>query len=63
MLKYTEVNSERCSGKECFFLLGFAACKTEKPLQGMKLQEKDKEKEENHVGKLFRKNPKIKGIY
>ena len=44
-----------------FLLLGFTSCKAKKPLQGMKLQEKE-EKDEKHIGKLFIKNPKIKGV-
>ena len=36
--------------------------KTWKPLQGMKLHEEKKEKNEKHIQKLFRKNLKI-GVY
>ena len=45
-----------------FFWLRFTQCKAQRPPQGMVLQEKE-EKDENHIGKLFRKKPKIKGIY
>ena len=29
----------------------------------MELQEKEEEKDEKHIRKLFRKNPDIKGVY
>ena len=29
----------------------------------MELQEKEEEKDEKHIQKLFRKNPNIKGVY
>ena len=29
----------------------------------MEVQEKEEEKDKKHIGKLFRKNPKIKGVY
>ena len=35
----------------------------EQLLQGMKLQEKEEENNEKHIGKLFREKPKTKGIY
>ena len=41
----------------CFLKLRFTQRKAEQPLKDMGLQEK----EETHVGKLFTKNPKIKG--
>ena len=34
---------------------------TVQPLKGMEVQEKE-EKYEKHMGKLFSKNPKIKGV-
>ena len=46
-----------------FFKLGFTPCKAEQPLQGMELKEKEKEKDENHIGELFIKNPKINCVY
>ena len=46
-----------------FFQMGFIPCKAEQPLQGMELQEKEEEKDEKDMGKLFRKNPKKKGVY
>ena len=36
--------------------LGFTPYKAEKPLQGMKLQEIEEEKDVKHIRKLFRKN-------
>ena len=47
---------------ETFFKLSFTLCKAEQPLRGMKLQEKE-EKDENHRGELFRKNPRKKYLY
>ena len=41
--------------------MGFTPCKAELPLWGMKLQEKDEEKDKKQTGKLFRKNLLIKG--
>ena len=38
-------------------------CKAEQLLKGMKLQEKEEETDEKHIGKLIRKNLKIKGTY
>ena len=35
----------------------------EQLLQGMKLQEKEEENNEKHIGKLFREKLKTKGIY
>ena len=35
--------------------------KDEEPLQGMKLEEHIEDKYEKHIGKLIKKNPKIKG--
>ena len=35
----------------------------QQPLLGMELQEKEKEKDKKYLGKMFRKNPKIKGVY
>lgn len=31
--------------------------------QGTGLQEKEEKKEEKNMGRLFRKNPRIKGVY
>ena len=45
-----------------FLKLGFTPCKTEQPLQGMKLQEKEI-KDDNHRGGLLRKNPRQKCAY
>ena len=42
--------------------MGFNPWKAEQPLQGMELKEKE-EKDEKHIGKLFRKNPKKKSVY
>ena len=39
--------------------MSFIPCKAEQPLQGMELQEKE-EKDENHRGKLYRKNSRKK---
>ena len=43
----------------------FIACKTKQSLQDMELelQEKEEEKDEKHIEKLFRKSPSIKGVY
>ena len=37
-----------------------ALCKTEQPLQRMKLQEREKEKEGKCMGKMIRKKPSMK---
>lgn len=44
--------------------MGFIACKTKQSLQDMELelQEKEEEKDEKHIEKLFRKNLKEKGV-
>ena len=46
--------------------MGFTPCKTEEPLGGMELQEKEEERKEKkyekHAGKQFRKNLKIKDV-
>ena len=47
------------SSNRHFFKLSFTPCKAEQPLRGMELQEKE-EKDENHRGKLYRKNPRKK---
>ena len=39
--------------------MGVSTCKAKKPLLDNKLQEKD----EKHIEKLLRENPKIKHIY
>ena len=53
-------DSPKVLTKQTFFKkLGFSPCKTEQPLQGMKIQAKY----EKHTEKLFRKNPKIEGVY
>ena len=39
---------------------GFTLCKVGKPLQGRVLQEEKEEKDKKHLGKLFRKDLKIK---
>ena len=41
----------------------FTPHKAEQPLKSMELHEQQEEKDEKHIGKLFRKNPKIKGVY
>ena len=38
-------------------------CKSEQPLQCLVLQENEEENDQKHLGELFRKNPKIKGVY
>ena len=43
-----------------FFLLRFTPYKAEQQYQGIELQEKEKDKDEKHIGMLFTKNPKIK---
>ena len=43
-----------------FFVWGFTLCKVGKPLQGRVLQEEKEEKDKKHLGKLFRKDLKIK---
>ena len=43
-------------------LIRTLTCKTEQPLKGMKPQEKE-ERDEKHIGKLFRENPETKGVY
>ena len=55
--KVTQITQKNL-GKEPFLKIGFTLYKIEKPLKGMGLQEKEKEKEELHIGKLFRKNVK-----
>ena len=40
--------------------MGFTLCKVGKPLQGRVLQEEKEEKDKKHLGKLFRKDLKIK---
>ena len=45
-----------------FFKFDFTPCKVEQPLQGLELQEQE-EKDENHGVKLYKKNPRKKGIY
>ena len=45
-----------------FLKLGFSPCKTEQPLPGMKLQEKET-KGDNHRGNMLRKNPRKKCVY
>ena len=45
-----------------FLELGFSPCKTEQPLPGMKLQEKEI-KGDNHRGNMLRKNPRKKCVY
>ena len=42
-----------------FFFMGVSTCKAKKPLLDNKLQEKD----EKHIEKLLRENPKVKHIY
>ena len=42
--------------------LGFTVCKAKQPLQGIELKEKEEEKDEKHLGKLFKENPKIEGV-
>ena len=42
--------------------LGFTPCKTEKPLPGMELQEKEIN-DDNNRGNLLRKNPRKKCVY
>ena len=43
-----------------YLKLGFNPCKAEQPLQTMELQEK--EKDEKHLRKRFRKNQTITGV-
>ena len=45
-----------------FLKLGFTPCKTEQPLPGMKLQEKEIN-DDNNRGNLLRKNPRKKCVY
>ena len=45
-----------------FFQLGFTPSKTEQPLQGMKLQEKEAQKRLKHTGELFRKNLQLTDV-
>ena len=47
----------------CFFQLRFTPCKTEQLLKGMQLQEKEEQKAEMHLEKLFKENPNKKGVY
>ena len=42
------------------FWISVTTCKTEQPPQGMQLQEN---KDENHRGKLYRKDTREKGFY
>ena len=42
--------------------MGFTPCNIKQPLQGRELQEKE-EKDEKHIAKLFKKNPKTLGAY
>ena len=60
---FSEVNWALNFGREfdhqksfVFFQVGFIPCKFEQKLQGM--ESKEKEKDEKHTEKLFRKNPK-----
>ena len=46
-----------------FCKLGFTLHKAEQPLQGTKLKEKGKDKDEKYVAKLIRRNLKIKSVY
>lgn len=46
-----------------FFYLGFTHCMAEHPLQGIGLQEKEHENNENYIGQLYRKNPEIRNVY
>ena len=50
-------------GVSFFKKSGLFPFKAEQLLQGMELLDKKGEKDEKHIGKLFRKNPKIKGVY
>ena len=49
-------------GEPIFLKLGFTPYTAEEPLRGMELQEKE-EKDENHREKLYRKNPRKKGVF
>ena len=42
--------------------MGFTTCKTEQPLQGIKLQEKKNTVRLSHIGNLFRKNLHLKDV-
>ena len=42
---------------------GFIRCKSEQPLLDMVLHEKEEEKDEKYIGKLFRKSLVIKETY
>ena len=50
----------KCIAVLAVFLLRFTPYKAEQQYQGIVLQEKEKDKDEKHIGKLFTKNPKIK---
>ena len=41
-----------------FFLIGFHSQWTKQPLTGMELQNKDEDKEENHISKANQEEPK-----
>ena len=58
LIKFSKLTSFH---DKIFFKLGFTPCKTEQPLAGMKLQEKEI-KDDNHRGNLLRKNPRKKCI-
>ena len=61
---FVKYDSNVCTvhSNSIFFWSGFTPCKTEQILQAMESQEKEKSKDENYMRKLFRKNPKIKGV-
>ena len=50
-------------GVSFFKKSGLFPFKAEQLLQGMELLDKKGKKKKKHIGKLFRKNPKIKGVY
>ena len=64
--RYTKVNDSKTEkitwNERRDALYARTQCKTEQPLQDIELQEKQKEKDQRHIEKLFRKNPKLKGF-
>ena len=47
----------------CCFLTGIYSIKVAQSLQDLELQEQKEDKDEEHIGKLIRNSPQIKGVY
>ena len=45
------------------YFFRFNLCRAVQPLRGLELQEKQEEKDEKLIGKVFRKNPNMKCVY